>query len=85
MTLPRIQILALGGTIATRPDATGAMQMGLGADDLVAAVPQLGELAEIRAETVSRVGSHSLSLDQLHALAAVHFRLAVQRGVLCIL
>ena len=70
MTLPRIQILALGGTIATRPDATGAMQMGLGADDLVAAVPQLGELAEIRAETVSRVGSHSLSLDQLHALAA---------------
>lgn len=69
MTLPRIQILALGGTIATRPDATGAMQMGLGADDLVAAVPQLGELAEIRAETVSRVGSHSLSLDQLHALA----------------
>ncbi len=67
---PRIQILALGGTIATRPDATGAMQMGLGADDLVAAVPRLGEIAEIEAETVSRVGSHSLSFDQVHALAA---------------
>ncbi len=70
MTLPRIQVLALGGTIATRPDASGAMQMGLGADDLVAAVPQLAGLADMRAETVSRVGSHSLSFDQIHALAA---------------
>jgi L-asparaginase len=70
MTLPRIKILALGGTIATRPDASGAMQMGLGADDLVAAVPILATLAEIDAETVSRVGSHSLGFDQIHALAA---------------
>ena len=70
MSKPRIHILALGGTIATRPDASGAMQMGLGADDLVAAVPLLGSLAEIEAETVSRVGSHSLSFDQIHELAA---------------
>ena len=70
MSKPRIHILALGGTIATRPDATGAMQMGLGADDLVSAVPLLKSVAEIEAETVSRVGSHSLSFDQLHALAA---------------
>ena len=70
MSKPRIHILALGGTIATRPDASGAMQMGLGADDLVLAVPLLGKLAEIEAETVSRVGSHSLSFDQIHALAA---------------
>jgi L-asparaginase/Glu-tRNA(Gln) amidotransferase subunit D len=47
MSKPRIHILALGGTIATRSDASGAMQMGLGADDLVAAVPLLGKLAEI--------------------------------------
>lgn len=69
MTKPRIHVLALGGTIATRPDASGAMQMGLGADDLVAAVPLLKSVAEIEAETVSRVGSHSLGLDQIHALA----------------
>jgi len=69
MTKPRIHILALGGTIATRPDATGVMQMGLGAADLVAAVPLLAKIADIGAETVSRVGSHSLSLDQIHALA----------------
>jgi L-asparaginase len=70
MTKPLIHILALGGTIATRPDSSGAMQMGLGADDLVAAVPLLESVAEIEAETVSRVGSHSLSFDQIHALAA---------------
>ncbi|MDP3161171.1 MAG: asparaginase [Reyranella sp.] len=70
MTLPCIKVLALGGTIATRPDASGAMQMGLGADDLVAAVPALAKLAAIDAETVSRVGSHSLGFDQIHALAA---------------
>jgi L-asparaginase len=70
MSKPRIGILALGGTIATRADASGVMQMGAGADDLVAAVPLLAGLADIQAETVSRVGSHSLSFDQIHALAA---------------
>ena len=33
-------------------------------------MPLLKNLAEIEAETVSRVGSHSLSFDQIHALAA---------------
>src|SRR5882724_5611579 len=70
MNKPKIHILALGGTIATRPDASGTMQMGLGADDLVAAVPLLAKVADVQAETVSRVGSHSLSFDQIHALAA---------------
>jgi L-asparaginase len=70
MSKPRIHILALGGTIATTPDASGAMQMGLGADDLVAAVPRLRDVADVTAETVSRVGSHSLSFDDIHALAA---------------
>jgi L-asparaginase len=69
MSKPRIHVLALGGTIATRPDAGGVMQMGAGADDLVRAVPLLGTFADIEAETVSRVGSHSLSFDQIHALA----------------
>ncbi len=70
MTPPRIKVLALGGTIATLPDSSGAMQMGLGADDLVAAVPALAALADIEAETVSKVGSHSLGFGQIHALAA---------------
>ena len=82
MTKLRIHILALGGTIATTRDASGAMQMGLGADDLVAAVPALASLADIRAETVSKVGSHSLTFDQIHALAAKIRGLATADGVI---
>ncbi|MBV8408067.1 MAG: asparaginase [Alphaproteobacteria bacterium] len=80
MMKPLIHVLALGGTIATRPDPTGAMQMGLGADDLTAAVPKLGNVADIRAETVSRVGSHSLAFDDIHALAG-KIRASVADGV----
>ncbi len=80
MAKPRIHILALGGTIATRPDASGAMQMGLGADDLVGAVPALAKVADVHAETVSRVGSHSLSFDGLHTLAAKIRKLASDHG-----
>ena len=36
---PRIHVLPLGGTIATLPDASSVVQMGLGAQDLIAAVP----------------------------------------------
>jgi L-asparaginase/Glu-tRNA(Gln) amidotransferase subunit D len=56
-TKPRIHVLALGGTIATRPDASGAMQMGLGADDLVAAVPLL--------ETCLRAGLDRTAIGRL--------------------
>jgi L-asparaginase len=70
MSKPRIHILALGGTIATKPDASGVIQMGAGADDLVKAVPLLATIADIQAETVSRLGSYSLSFDQIHVLAA---------------
>jgi L-asparaginase len=81
MAKPRLHILALGGTIATRPDASGAMQMGLGADDLVAAVPLLAQVGEIKTETQSRVGSHSLSFEALHALAARIRELAAAKSV----
>ena len=49
MSKPRIHVLALGGTIATQPDASGVMHMGAGADDLVKAVPLLGTLADTEA------------------------------------
>jgi L-asparaginase len=68
MTKPRIHLLALGGTIATQPGERG-MTHGLGADDLVRMVPELDEVADIRAETVLRTGSSNLSLDDVYALA----------------
>src|SRR5262245_38923969 len=69
MRKPRIRLFALGGTIAARPGKRG-MKVGLGADDLLRAVPDLDAIADIRAETVSRSPSSDLLLDDLYALAA---------------
>lgn len=69
MTKPRIQLLALGGTIATQPGERG-MRVGLGADDLLRMVPDLQGLADIHAETVSRRSSSDLTLYDLYSLAA---------------
>jgi len=69
MARPRIHLLALGGTIATQPGEQG-MKMGLTADDLLRILPNLDALYEVRAETVSKVNSSSLTLDDLYRLAA---------------
>ena len=71
MSKPRIHVLALGGTIATRPDASGIMQMGArrrrpregGA--LASARLPTSKLRQCRASAAIRS-----SFDQIHALAA---------------
>ncbi|PCI61904.1 MAG: L-asparaginase [Kordiimonadales bacterium] len=65
--LPKIQVYALGGTIAMTPTASG-MVPSLGAAELVAAVPGLGELADISAETFATIASANLSFLQIKAL-----------------
>jgi len=70
MAPPRLLVLALGGTIAMMKGDAGGVKPGLGADELVAAVPELAGLVEVRAETVAKVASPSLTLGQLYALAA---------------
>ncbi len=65
-----IGVFALGGTIAMVPGEAGGVRPGLSGDDLVAAVPQLAELATIRAETLAVLPSPSLRLAQLFDLAA---------------
>jgi len=46
----RVDIISTGGTIASRVDyRTGAVQPALSADDLYSAVPELSEVADIRA------------------------------------
>jgi L-asparaginase len=75
---PRIHLLALGGTIAMQPGARG-MTVGLSADDLVRMAPGLDTIADIQTETVSRVGSNDLKLDDIYALAARIQAMADQR------
>ncbi|MCH8613085.1 asparaginase [Arsenicicoccus dermatophilus] len=70
--LPVVAIGALGGTIAMRPAAPGEpVAPGLTADDLVAAVPRLEEIARIRTHTICNVGSPSITFD--HLLAALEW------------
>ena len=56
--LPRVKVIATGGTIAGR---AGAGQLEGSA--LVAAVPELAEVAEIDVEEFSRIGSSAMTPD----------------------
>ncbi len=75
-----IAVGALGGTIAMRPAVAGRpVSPGIGAEELVAAIPGLQDVAEIRAHTVCNVGSPSVTFD--HVLEALDWADAeVARG-----
>lgn len=70
MSKPKLLVISTGGTI-TMTAATGAAGIAptLSADDLLAAVPGIGELAEIETITFSTVPGASLSFPQLLELA----------------
>jgi L-asparaginase len=70
--LPVIAVLATGGTIAgAQADATSAGYKAgsFSVDDLLAAVPQLAGIAEIRAEQIANVGSQNMTHAVWRALA----------------
>src|SRR5690606_5143046 len=67
---PKVEIIAMGGTIACAPDAaSGGVAPGLSADDLVAAVPALGQVADISARNLANVASTEIGLPLLFDLA----------------
>lgn len=70
--LPVVAVLATGGTIAgAQADATSAGYKAgsFSVNDLLAAVPQLAGIAEIRAEQVANVGSQNMTHDVWRTLA----------------
>ncbi len=69
---PSVEVIALGGTIASRPrpDAAGVFPE-LGAQDLVDAVPAIGEIARIGARTFAALPSVEIDLGLLVRLAAL--------------
>lgn len=70
MPLPRLLVLSLGGTITMTASASGGILPTLGAAELVAAVPGLAEVAHIEARSPLKVGSASLTLENIAAVAA---------------
>ena len=75
--LPRVAILATGGTIASRGSGAlsltdygvGAGHKPVGIEVLVDAVPQIKNFAQITGEQVFNVGSSKLSIENLLTLA----------------
>lgn len=61
---PRIVILATGGTIAgaaLKPTDAGYKSGAVGVDTLIAAVPQLKEIAEVSGEQIASIGSQDMN------------------------
>lgn len=72
-TLPRIAVLATGGTIAgtggSDTQTTGYKPGVLTADTLLKSVPSLGKIAQVSGEQVSNVGSDNITNEILLKLA----------------
>ena len=71
MSKPRIAVLALGGTISmVKPEAgESGVKPGLGAEELIAAVPGIEQVAELSARTISKIGSSDLTVDAVLTVA----------------
>lgn len=55
-----VAVVTTGGTIASGPYPLGGVVAAEGADDLLAAVPELRRIAEVCAEEIFRLGSYLL-------------------------
>lgn len=71
-SLPKITILATGGTIAgssSTPDQSAYTSATLSVEELIESVPSLGELAQVDGEQVAQVGSQDVGPVHWLALA----------------
>lgn len=66
---PRVAIFSTGGTIASKRSADGVASPNLTADELVAAVPQLADVANITAVSFRQVASSELTVSDMIGLA----------------
>jgi len=84
---PTVAIISTGGTIASRIDyRTGSVFSALSASDLCSVIPELAEVANIRAEILFSLFSENLHTPHWSALAqcvAKHIKQAVDGVVIC--
>ncbi len=85
--LPKISIVSTGGTIASRVDyRTGAVKSALSAQDLISVVPELLDIASIRAEILYHVFSenvHALHWTGMANAVAKHISEGAEGVVIC--
>jgi len=71
MPLPKVLLIALGGTITMTRDASGTIAPTLTAADLVRAVPGIASIAAIQAVSPMTLPGASLSIDDVLTVAAL--------------
>lgn len=85
--LPKVGIVSTGGTIASRVDyRTGAVRPALSAQDLYSIVPELSDIADVRAEILFRLFSEDVHAPHWAAMAkavAKHIADGVDGVVIC--
>jgi L-asparaginase len=80
--LPTVAIITTGGTIAMRVDpATGDAVPALSGAELIAAVPQLRDLANLRVTPLCNIDSRNMSPERWRALAQLVNRTLADRTV----
>jgi len=68
--LPKVAILSTGGTIASKIDyRTGAVTSQFTADDILAAIPELKEIADFKGRVISSILSENMDQDSWQNLA----------------
>ncbi len=68
--LPRVPILSFGGTISSRVDyKTGGVYADYTAEDFVAMLPELGHIANLRAEKVMGIMSEDMAPEDWQLMA----------------
>jgi len=80
MARPRLLMLSLGGTITMVRSETGGIAPSLGAAELVAAIPELAEVAQIEAHSPFKLPSPSITLANIvHVARLIHDGFASDR------
>ena len=70
MTLPKVAVLSLGGTISSTSAGGVGVVPTLPGESLVEDVPQIAEVADVSAASFRQVASSELTVDDLTELAA---------------
>ena len=70
MTLPKVAVLSLGGTISSTSAGGAGVVPTLTGESLVEDVPQIAEIADVSAASFRQVASSELTVDDLTELAA---------------
>ncbi len=69
MTLPKVSVLSLGGTISSVNTGGAGVQPSLTGEALVEAIPELSEAAEVSAASLRQIPGSELILDDLFEVA----------------